>query len=430
MVYYSKRILAAVLAVVLLAALPYCPPAAQAGFDNFKYSGEYTAGQFVDVKGTEWFARYVEDAYNFGFIRGKSDNIFDHGGLLTLGEAVTLAARLGSIYDTGSADFPESIPFYTVYADYALSHGIIESHGDYNAAATRSAFAELIYNALPPDAYPVINDVADYGICDVMPDAGYGAAVYGLYRAGILAGSDRYGTFFPDSNITRAEAGAIMVRVADPATRVNAMLPSQMPAEVIFERSTNAVFMLETFTSRGRSIRTASGFFISDTGLAVTNLHVFEKAASAMVTMYNGIRYPVYGVLDISEEYNLIVFSVGPNRSGLSYLKLADSDLILTGNTVYALGSPRDMMNTITDGIVSNTNRVLDDEVFIQFTAPISFGSAGSPLLNTLGQVVGVASSSFSYGQNLNLAVPVNYVKTLDPGELFTLEELARRLAG
>ena len=109
---------------------------------------------------------------------------------------------------------------------------------------------------------------------------------------------------------------------------------------------------------------------------------------------------------------------------GSCYLHLADSDLVVTGNTVYALGSPRDLINSITDGIVSNTNRIVDGSTFMQFTAPISFGSGGSPVLNTLGQVVGVASSSFSYGQNLNLAVPVNFIKELQPGKLVTLEEL------
>jgi len=421
-----KRILGTVLVIALLIALSASALAVRTGFDNFTYSGLYTATQFHDISGKEWFTRYVEDACNFGFFREKSENIFDHGGLLTLGEAVALAARLSSIYNTGSADFEESVPFYNVYADYALSHGIIDSHGDYNEPLNRATFAKILYNALPQEALPAINDIADYGICDVIPGVGSGSAVYALYRAGVLAGADRYGTFFPDLNITRAEACAVTVRLADPATRVNSNPATRIPAEVIFQRSADAVFMLETFDSDGNSIRTGSGFFISDIGLAVTNLHVFDNAARATATLFSGDVRPVSGVLDVSEEYNLTIFLVDSVSEGSCYLHLADSDLVVTGNTVYALGSPRDLINSITDGIVSNTNRIVDGSTFMQFTAPISFGSGGSPVLNTLGQVVGVASSSFSYGQNLNLAVPVNFIKELQPGKLVTLEELLR----
>ena len=420
----TKLLLAIISVTIILVAFSVCASATEAGFENFKYSGIYTAGQFYDVDGTEWFARYVEDAYNFAFFRGKSENLFDPGGLLTVGEAVTLVVRLNSIYQTGSADFKESVPYYTVYADYALSHGIIDHHYNYNATATRALFAELVYNALPPETFSEINTIADYGICDVVPSSSYGTAVYGLYRAGILTGSDRYGTFFPDSSISRAETCAVMVRLADPATRVNTKLPTHINAEVIFKRSSDAVFMLETFDSDGASIRTASGFFISNTGLAVTNLHVFENAASATATLFNGNVYTVRGVNDISTENNLALFSIDANISNLGYLLLADSDLVVAGNSVYALGSPRDLINSITDGIVSNINRIVDESTFIQFTAPISFGSGGSPVLNSLGQVIGVASSSFSYGQNLNLAVPANFIKELKQGKLITLKEL------
>ena len=116
--------------------------------------------------------------------------------------------------------------------------------------------------------------------------------------------------------------------------------------------------------------------------------------------------------------------SVDIGSDGCEYLTLADSEYIETGNTVYTIGSPMGYQNTITSGIISCTKRVVEEETFIQFTAPISFGSGGSPLLNTRGHVVGVASSSFSYGQNLNLAVPINYVKGMrasEPVDFMTL---------
>jgi S1-C subfamily serine protease len=133
-----------------------------------------------------------------------------------------------------------------------------------------------------------------------------------------------------------------------------------------------------------------------------------------------------------SAEYNLVIFSVdlGAGEDGgaadVSYLRLADSDLAVEGSTVYALGNPLALVHTITDGIVANVYREVDGNIFFQFTAPISFGSGGSPVLNTLGQVVGVASSSFSYGQNMNLAVPANLIKELAISKCVSLNEFIK----
>jgi len=412
------------IAAALIALLFINAPLTQAGFDSFTLSGDYTAGQFRDVKGSEWYAQYVGLAYDYGFFKGKTADTFDPNGSLTLGESVKLAARLMSIYQTGKADFVESTPFYSVYADYALKNGIIDSQGDYDAPITRAEFAELMRNALPADAFPAIGAVPDYAISDVTPDMSFGPAVYTLYRAGVLAGSDRYGTFFPDSSLTRAEACAIMVRLAVPSARLITTLPIRLPPELIFQRSADAVFMLETFDETGGSIRTGSGFFISAGGLAVTNLHVLAGAASAKLTMYNGDVYQVLGVCAKSEENNLAMILIDPGERRVHFLNLADSDSIEVGNTVFALGSPLALINTMTEGIISNLNRELDGSKLFQFSAPISFGSGGSPVLNELGQVVGVASSSFSYGQNLNLAVPANFVKLLKPGQCVPLETL------
>ena len=198
----------------------------------------------------------------------------------------------------------------------------------------------------------------------------------------------------------------------------------RIPAELIFQECADAVFLLETFDSDGESIRTGSGFFITDTGLAVTNLHVIQNAASATITLYDGTVYPVRGVHATSEEHNLSIISIDSYEGKTAFLPLADSDYALAGNSVYVIGSPLGYINTMTGGIISNTKRDVDGNALIQFTAPISFGSGGSPLLNTLGQVVGITSSSFSYGQNLNLAVPINHLKAMKIGESVSLASM------
>ena len=419
--FFSVIVIAALVVSLSVVAL-----ASTGGFGNFAYSGDYYAGQFNDVRETDWYARYVEDAFNYGFFRGKSESEFAPDGLLTFGEAVTLAARVRSIYFTGKAEFAGSVPFYAVYADYAREHGVIDQFGvyDFEAPAARAQLAQLVHNALPAEAFAEINVITDYGISDVVHGEDHSSAVYALYRAGILTGADSFGTFSPGSNITRAETSAIMVRLAAPAARVRTALPSKIPAETIFLRSTDAVFMIETFDSNGDSIRTGSGFFISSEGLAATALHVFDNAANATITFRDGRTYDVRGIHAVCSENNLAIFSIDSGDGGWSYLRLADSDIIEAGETVYVIGSPLSLIGTITEGIIANTHRLVDGSSMIQFSAPISFGSGGSPLLNSLGQVIGVASSSFSYGQNLNLAIPVNFLKELEPGEYVTLASL------
>ena len=197
-----------------------------------------------------------------------------------------------------------------------------------------------------------------------------------------------------------------------------------IPAQSLFELCADAVFFIETFDIEGEEIRTGSGFFISDTGLAVTILHVLDDAASARITTKNGDEYAVLGVAASSWEFNLALLLIDAEDISFSYLELGDSDLLQTGNTIYTIGNPLGYTSTMTAGIIGKTERLVDGQTLIQFTAPISFGSGGSPLINSVGLVIGLASSSFSYGQNLNLAVPVNRVKELEPGDCVPLESL------
>ena len=89
--------------------------------------------------------------------------------------------------------------------------------------ASRTYFAYLMYAALPYSEYTQINTIANGSLPDVddivFMDAD--TRIYTLYRAGILTGSDAYGTFNPDTNITRAEVSAIISRMIDPSQRVS-----------------------------------------------------------------------------------------------------------------------------------------------------------------------------------------------------------------
>ena len=83
---------------------------------------------------------------------------------------------------------------------------------------TRGAFAALLARSLPEEALEEINQIAQ--IPDVGADHPYGEAVYRLYRAGVLAGTDAKGTFRPENTLTRSEAAALVLRMADEDRRI------------------------------------------------------------------------------------------------------------------------------------------------------------------------------------------------------------------
>ena len=205
--------------VMLLGAVSTVCGANAPGLQNFTKPNTYSSGDFQDVKETDWFGGVVAEAYAYGLLKGKAPGRFDPNGNITLAEAVTIAARLHSIYQTGAESFQNGTPWYQPYADYALKEGILkEAIKDYHRAATRAEFAHIIRAAFPDKALSQINAMKADAIPDV-PSKPDNADIYTLYGAGILTGSDAKGTFLPNSNIRRSEVAAIAVRMVDTTQR-------------------------------------------------------------------------------------------------------------------------------------------------------------------------------------------------------------------
>lgn len=193
------------------------------GLANFKTVNTYTAGQFADVASTYWGAPNIAKAYELGLMKGSSDTAFDPEGSVTVAQTVTMAARLHSIYATGSENFVQSGVWYQTYVDYCKANGILKKDfADYNAPAKRSDFAAILAAALPAEALSAINTVTS--IPDVAENGENGETIYALYRAGILTGNDAQGTFGPETSINRAAAAAILTRMADISLRKNITL--------------------------------------------------------------------------------------------------------------------------------------------------------------------------------------------------------------
>lgn len=215
-----KKLLAVLLSyVVLISGSNIVNVRAESEYiKGFKKTDTYTDAKFTDV-GKEWYADSVKSAYETGLMKGVGETTFNPNGQLSNAEAVTIAARIHKIYNTGKDDFQPSTPWYQTYLDYAVSNGICDNNFTPSDKATRAFFIGIFANAIDSSILTVKNDIKDGSLWDVT--GWYQDAVYKMYRAGILSGNDKYGTFAPNSNITRAEVSAIAVRAVKPSSRTN-----------------------------------------------------------------------------------------------------------------------------------------------------------------------------------------------------------------
>ena len=222
----NKRFVCGLLALMVLMI---CSPTAGAydydivGTENFTRSLQYN-DEFSDNSQSEWYYESICSVYEYSLMNGIGNGLFNPKGSISLAETITVASRINAIYYYGYMPVfeyeTEPKTWYDPYVGYAIDAGILtRTYSDYNLSATRAQFAEILANSIDPIDLEPINIVDDGAIPDVPMSADYADAVYLLYRAGILTGSDINGTFNPNSTITRAEAAAIITRIIDPSLR-------------------------------------------------------------------------------------------------------------------------------------------------------------------------------------------------------------------
>ena len=177
---------------------------------------------FSDVSPRDWFALWVDIAYNVGLTSGVGENRYAPNQTLTVAEALKLAATIESRYQ--GDDFhlsTEGGPYWYVPAvDYCLASGMIQkgdfTERDYGRAVTRREAAELFAATSLAKAMPELNSLARVkaSVPDIRSGDEGAEAIYSLYAKGILSGVDSRLTFQPEGTFTRAEAAAIVSRMA------------------------------------------------------------------------------------------------------------------------------------------------------------------------------------------------------------------------
>ena len=172
--------------------------------------------------------------------------------------------------------------------------------------------------------------------------------------------------------------------------------------------------VLLVMSDRNNNPVTGSGFFV-DQNTIVTNYHVIEGAAYGTVKLLRmPTQYAIDCILATDEDNDLALLKVSAS-SGIKPLRLInDSDTVRIGEPVFVIGNPNGLEGTLSNGIISNLP-TLGGNKRLQLTAPVSPGSSGGPVLSRNGEVIGIifASNQALGAQNLNFAIPSNYLKKL-----------------
>lgn len=179
----------------------------------------------------------------------------------------------------------------------------------------------------------------------------------------------------------------------------------------IVKRVGAAIVFIESQDKNHNVLRRGSGVIIHQSGIIVSNYHVLESARFAEVKLQGNKVYRDVFLVGSDKKKDLAVIRI--RAANLPVAPLGDSTKVKIGEKVIAIGNPLGYERTVSDGIISGI-REKDGMKYLQITTPISPGSSGGALLNMYGEVVGITSMGyFDFAQNLNFAVPINYVHSL-----------------
>ena len=322
---------------------------------------------FSDVPA--WADRYVGYAYQNNLTNGVSTNEFGSGNA-SASTYLTFVLRALGYSDANSKDFSWKDPF-----TLSKSVGLLTTEVD-TVTFLRADVAIVSYNSLAVKMKGKSTTLADKLISDDV-------FTRQQYNKNYKISSNSDG----DSEL-------------------------EMTSEDISKKCASAVFKVTTYAFNGKLSGTGSGFFVSSDGLAITNCHVVANSLKIEVKTVDGKVYDDVKIVAYDSTNDLALLKIDEGRN-FNYLEYGDSSKLVQGQKVYAIGSPLGLENTLSQGIISNTNRVDGTSTFIQISVPIDHGSSGGALIDTNGKVVGVTAAGYESTGNLNLAIPINIAKKL-----------------
>lgn len=162
-----------------------------------------------------------------------------------------------------------------------------------------------------------------------------------------------------------------------------------------------------------------SGFILNEEGYLVTNFHVIEGETRISVEVYQQNAgqlerrmFKNVRIVAMNKFQDLALLKIeDKDAPKFASVALGDSDELVVGQPVFAIGSPMGLERTVTEGIISTATRVLQGDLYLQTTTQINPGNSGGPLFNLRGEVVGVTNMKLLFGEGLGFAIPTEAVK-------------------
>lgn len=188
----------------------------------------------------------------------------------------------------------------------------------------------------------------------------------------------------------------------------------ELSLEDVIESVSPAVVEIAVATTDGEQV-SGAGFVVGKDGYVVTNAHVVENAAKTTIITTNEDEYSAK-IIGIDSKTDVALLQAD-QPLGLAPAQFADSDNVRVGNTVFAIGNPYGLGNSVSLGIISAKERDISSgpyDNFLQTDAAINQGNSGGPLFNLQGEIIGMNTAIFSTdgrNQGLGFATPANIVQ-------------------
>jgi len=188
--------------------------------------------------------------------------------------------------------------------------------------------------------------------------------------------------------------------------RISGRSVESMPGSSLsemYEKFKQAVFLIAVPQTDDMYAQ-GTGFFVSSTGIGVSNYHVFEggDCEKAIIKTVDNHQYHIKNVIKSDKDLDFIVFEVENDHNDFPFLTISVEKTGI-GEDVFAIGNPRGLEHTLSKGIISSYR---ENDTLIQTTTEITHGSSGGPLFNMKGEVIGITTSGVGEA-NLNFAMNI-----------------------
>ena len=222
----------------------------------------------------------------------------------------------------------------------------------------------------------------------------------------------------------------------DNTTETTEHRPSPLSAGEVFallSQSTVEINCSYVFNSESSTTTSCTGVFIDTAGTIMTNYSTlngcdFDSWTSVTAITYDGKEYAVNSVKGYNKEHDIIILATSATNTTPIQIRTTSAQ---TGEKIYLLSVVDAKQGlTITEGIVSYGDKTTNGVSYIQHTAPITYYSAGGPLVDEYGSVIGIARLKPNRTESFDLAIPISQATSIEQNMDLTIAEFLQLARG